>query len=416
MREAYRKTYMNRLKIVYVIDSLGRGGTERSLVEMLPQLIQAEVTPIIIYFSRYQDGVETEVKKLGIDARLFSGKGILARVQFLKGVIEKEQPDLVHTALFTSDLVGRLANLGRPHVVLSSLASTPYAPVRRNDPNLNRIGLKLFQAIDSFTASRWTTHFHAVSHSAKTAAVRDLRIHPEQITVVERGRNPARLGKPGFERRQQARRQLGFSDEDEVVVNVGRHEYAKGQRYLLVAMEQLTRIRPRLILLIVGREGAVSKELRSFAEQANLNGRVRFLGHRNDVPDILAAADLFAFPSLYEGLPGAVIEAMALALPIVASDIPPLREVVENGRNATLVPVASPSELTEAIADLLDDRNKSQAYGKRSIEIFEARFTLEKSVSRMMELYQKVAAMGKRRQPARQSSAYHVSALSMRVE
>jgi glycosyltransferase involved in cell wall biosynthesis len=91
-------------------------------------------------------------------------------------------------------------------------------------------------------------------------------------------------------------------------------------------------------------------------------------------------------------MPGAVIEAMALGLPIVASDIPALGEVVEPERNASLVPPTSATALAAAIEALLADRARAQRYGDRSRKIFEERFTLEKSVSRMIALYFRIAA------------------------
>lgn len=404
------------MKILFVMDSLGRGGTERSMAEMWPHLVEAGITPVVTYFRRYQQGVEQVVRNQGIKTIFLGGGGFAAKVRAVRKAIADESPNLLHTALFESNLLGRLAAWGTPVAVMSSLVNTPYAPVRYRDPAIKPRRLKLVQMIDAWTSRRLTTHFHAVSHAAKQEAVRVLGIMPERITVVERGRDPRRLGELGVERSRRMRSQLGLSEEDEVIVNVGRHEYQKGQRYLIEAMAQLVQSRTRLVLLLVGRQGTVSKELEQLCRQANLSERVRFLGHRDDVPDILAAADLFVFPTLYEGLPGAVIEAMALGLPIVASDIPPLREVVEDGHNATLVQTASASELAKAIDELLMDRNKARAFGKRSREIFEARFTLGRSVSRMIELYREVAAMGKRRQPTRQSSTYYVPALSMRAE
>ena len=115
--------------------------------------------------------------------------------------------------------------------------------------------------------------------------------------------------------------------------------------------------------------------------------RVRFLGHRSDVPELLAAADLFVFPSLFEGLPGAVIEAMALALPVVAADIPAVREVVEPGGSAVLVPTRDSAALAEALGSLLEDAERRESFGRRGREIFEERFTLAQSAEKMISFY-----------------------------
>jgi glycosyltransferase involved in cell wall biosynthesis len=128
--------------------------------------------------------------------------------------------------------------------------------------------------------------------------------------------------------------------------------------------------------------------------ELNLERHIRFLGHRDDVPEVLAASDLFVFPSLYEGLPGAVMEAMALGLPIVAADIEPVRELVEDGRNALLVKAEAPNELATAIERMLADPAAAYSFGRHSRSIFEERFTLGAGIARAAELYRSVAAFG----------------------
>ena len=214
--------------------------------------------------------------------------------------------------------------------------------------------------------------------------------------MIEDGRDPDRLGDPSDARRQLARAKLGSCEPDEILVNVGRQVFAKGQSYLLEAIEKLAPRRPRLRLLIAGRCGEASPTLARSCERPVVRDRVRLLGHREDIPEILAAADLFVFPSQYEGLPGAVIEAMALGLPIVASDIAPHRELLEEGRNALLVRRDSAVELAAAIETLLKDRETARAFGKRSREIFADRFTLHESTRRKVELYHELVLASRR--------------------
>ena len=119
--------------------------------------------------------------------------------------------------------------------------------------------------------------------------------------------------------------------------------------------------------------------------------RVRFLGHRGDIADLLAAADVFVFSSLFEGLGGASIEAMALGLPIVCSDIPALREVVGAEESGLLVESGDAAALAKTITELLDDPARAAAMGRRGRAAFERRFTLARSAERMVELFHRVA-------------------------
>jgi glycosyltransferase involved in cell wall biosynthesis len=384
---------MKKLKILFVINSLGRGGTERSLAESLPHLVQANIEPLIAYFHSYADGVENDVKQQGLRTYLINKQGLLARVNAVRHLIVTERPHLIHTAIFESDLAGRFAAIGSSVPVLTSLVNVPYTSIRFQDPNINPRKLRWVQMIDAWTARHLTHHFHAVSHAVRDAAVTTMSLSVERITVIQRGRNPQRLGLPNPMRRHYTRTKFNLQEHDEILLNVGRHEYQKGQRYLIDAMEQLAQCRPQLMLLIAGRQGHATSELEAMCNRAGLSKRIHFLGHRDDVPELLAAADLFVFPSLYEGMPGAVIEAMALGLPVVASDIAPVREVVEEGRNALLVEPKAPDQLATAINCLLSNQTRLQAFGQRSRHIFEEQFTLERSAQRMTELYHIVAEM-----------------------
>lgn len=379
------------MRVLYAIESLGGGGTERSLVELLPRLVAGGVEPAVVCLSGAGE-LQGEVEAEGIAVEVLAATGWRGRIAGMRRAIARIDPDLVHTALFRTDLLGRLGALGRRIPVLGSLVSTPYARVRFRDPAIDPRRLGLARFADKVTARLLCDHFQAVSESAKQAAVRDLGLRPERITVIPRGRDPERLGRASAERRRRARSALGLAERDEVIVNLGRHEFAKGQLDLVAAVSTLAGTRPDLRLLIAGREGMLSGELRSAVEAAGLADRVRLLGHRNDIPEILAAADLFAFPSLYEGLPGAVIEAMALSLPVIGSDIGPVREVVEEGASAELVPTASPRLLAAAIDGMLTDRRRAEALGRRGREIFDERFTLERSVQSTLDLYRRLAA------------------------
>jgi glycosyltransferase involved in cell wall biosynthesis len=379
------------LRIMFVINSLGAGGAERSLAELAPRLAAAGHEPIIMTFLRRADGFEQEVRDRGIAVEQVPGRGLPSWTRSLRRRIELIRPDVVHTAIFEADVSGRVACIRTGVPVVTSLINMPYGPERLLDPNVRRWKLRAVREIDGWTARRLTAHFHSVSASVKAAAVRTLRIRPERVTVIERGRDPGRLGLPSPERRRRIRSELGIPEDAEVVMAVGRLEHQKGHRHLIDAAARLSD-RPRLVLLIVGRDGHMSADLKHQVSMLGLDGRVRFLGHRNDVPDVLAAADLLALPSLNEGAAGAAIEAMALGLPVVASDLASLREVMEDGASGLLVPVASPDELAKAIGRLVDDRGLARNLGSRGKEIFERRFTLDRSTERMVSMYRAVVA------------------------
>ena len=379
------------IRVLLALDGLWLGGTERSLVEMLPGLAAAGIAPTLVCFRRYrgEEGLEREVP-----AELVSyldAKGFVAQVHRLRTLLRERRPHVLHTSLFHANLVGRTAAAGLPVAVLNSLVNTTYSSVRFADPNLSRWRLRAAQVVDAVSGRLLADHFHAVSHTVAAAARDHLRIPPRSVTVIERGRDPERLGAPSEERRCAARRELGLGPDQQVVVTVGSHEYQKGQEHLVRAVARLAAERPGIALLVAGRRGAVSERLAALVEGLGLAGGVRLLGHRADVPEVLAAGDVFALPSLYEGYPGALLEAMALALPVVASDIPPVREIVEPDRSALLVPPADDRALAEALRRLLDDRELAASTGRRGRELFLERHTVDRSVREMAALYRLAA-------------------------
>lgn len=372
------------MHVVQVIDGLGTGGAERSLAELLPRLDAAGVRATVCILRRKPEGVQAAVEAAGCDVRQLP-PGRVARVRALRGVIEEVDADVVHTTLLSATLTGRFA-AHRHAPVLTSLVNTPYAPARLADPNIGSRRLALVRLADARTR-RLTTHFHAITSAVADAAVRDLGIHREDITVIPRGRDEQRLGVPSPERRARARAALGIGSTAPVIVGVGRQEFQKGHVTLLGAARYLLAERPDLLVLVCGRAGAATPAIRAAA--APLGSAVRLLGHRDDVPDILAAADVFAFPSRFEGLGGSVLEAMAMQLPIVASDIPAVRETVSD--TAVLVPPDDDAALALEIGAVLADSGRRAALGEAARRRFLAHYTLDQVADRMIALYREVA-------------------------
>jgi glycosyltransferase involved in cell wall biosynthesis len=378
------------VNVLYVIDSLDRGGSEQSLVELVGALMPLGVTPTVFVLRESPHGLEPTVRALGCDLVHAKASAPPRRLTQLRRVIAATEPDVVHTSLFESDQIGRVAALRSGARVVTSLVNTLDDPARRDNPAIRPWKLRLVSRIDGFTARHFTHHFHAVSHTVARSAIAAFGLPPERITVIERGRDVSRLGEPSAERRQRVRAALGIAPTDEVVLAVGRQEHQKGHRFLLAAFEQLAAARRSAVLLVAGRVGASTAELERQRAASPVAERIHLLGMRPDVPDLLAAADVFALPSLYEGLPGALIEAMGLARSIVASDIDPVRELVEPDVSAMLVPPGDTAALAAALVRCLDDEPVARRLAASARDAFLARFTLHRSAEKMVMLYERV--------------------------
>ena len=173
-----------------------------------------------------------------------------------------------------------------------------------------------------------------------------------RITVVcnavDVERYPARVD------REAMRRRLGLAPEEHAMTMVGTFKRQKGHRHLIEAATQVVPRFPHVRILLVG-DGELAGEVWGQVEAAGIADRVLFLGSRRDVPEILAASDSFVLPSLWEGLPVALVEAMASRLPVIATAVSGTRQVMVDGRTGWMVPPGDPDALTVAMAELLSD-------------------------------------------------------------
>lgn len=374
------------LRVLLVINSLGPGGAEHSTIQMLPGLaergVRVEIAALEAVLDRSQQVGPTP-------HHVIAGRNLMVKLLALRRLVRRTRPDLVHTMIFEADILGRIGAILTGVPVLSSLINMSYEPVRLMDPKVRRARLALIRSIDAVTARHLTFWFHAISEAVAEHAEAMLGIDRDRITVVSRGRDPKGFAPQPPERRREIRRVLGVNESTQLILSVGRHEFQKGHVDLVAAMEEVSRSEPTAVLMIAGREGNATAEIKAAIGRLRDPTRVILLGNRGDVADLMAAADVFAFPSLYEGLGGAMLEAMAMGLPIVCSDLPPLREATA-GEAAILVPSGQPSTLSQALLSVLGEPQRARALGIAARRRFEDRFTLDRVVNEMAELYWEV--------------------------
>lgn len=358
--------------VFYLIDSLAPGGAERSLVDMAPHLVQCGIRlEVAVLLDR--DGLRRELEDRGIPVHLVGGRSRGAWLYHLVKLLRATRPDLVHTTLFESDVLGRLAARAAGIPVVTTLASTPYGPEHAAEPGVRRVRLQAAQVLDAVTA-RLANRIHAVSQQTADVCTARLRLDPHRVEVIPRGRDLTRLGARTSERSARVRGELGIPVNEPMLIAVARHEPPKGLDVLIHAMKLVLSEFPGAILMVAGRPGRATADLERTMIEAGVSQSVRLLGNREDVADLLVAADAFVIPSRREGLPGAVLEAMALEVPIVASDLPTIREAVPSDEYAFFVPVDSPPALADELLRLLrrpeDGESKVRAAKHRFDECF----------------------------------------------
>jgi glycosyltransferase involved in cell wall biosynthesis len=191
----------------------------------------------------------------------------------------------------------------------------------------------------------------------------------------------------GVRDRAKIRAQLGFGADEHVMTAVATFKRQKGHRFLIEAIASLAPRFPRLRLLLIG-DGELADDIRADVDSRGLSGAVQLLGTRRDIPDLLASSDSFVLPSLWEGLPVALIEAMASGLPVVATRVSGTEQVVEDGSTGWLVPPGDPSALAKAIAKLLSDPVRATAVAAAGRVRVNEEFGAAAQAERLLRLFE----------------------------
>jgi glycosyltransferase involved in cell wall biosynthesis len=383
---------MRSMHVMHVIDSMHGGGAETSLLEVAPALTSRGVRTSIVTLLADDGALEDRVDALGLTHIRLKHRDPLGLTVGLRNLICSQRPDLLHTTLLFANLAGRIAARTTGTPVVTTLANQDYGPEHRANSCYGGWSVRAVHAADMLTVPL-TTRFHAISVDVATVMSHRLRIPNDRIRVIYRGRDPARLGTPTLDRRLRTRAALSIDAKTPVVLSVGRLDRQKGIDTTIDAFRLLVKQIPDALLLVAGRPANASAMV-----QAKTRGypAIRLLGHRTDVPDLMCAADVLSFPSRWEGLGGTLVEAMALRLAIVASDIPPLAETIGD----VGWPLVRPDDgrgLAEQLVSLLERGAANETRKDAGERRFRALFTAEAASHGMAEFYQDVLRDARRR-------------------
>ncbi len=226
-----------------------------------------------------------------------------------------------------------------------------------------------------------TTLFVVVAERVREDALAE-GIHAQRIIKIVNGVELPRVNPADVHR---VRKELSLSEDDIFLLSVGRLRYQKGHDILLKALPRVVEKFPHALLLIAG-EGILRQELEAEAMRLGISERVKFLGVREDVPVLMSLADLFLFPSRFEGMPNALLEAMGYGLPVIATAVQGVDEMIRDGENGLIIPLDDPEQVSDAILRLLNNSEERQRLGKAARETIEKEYTLEKMCSQYEKL------------------------------
>lgn len=355
---------------------LGRGGAELLLSTALPYRDQGRFAYEMAYLLPWKDALVPEFQRHGVPVHCLAGHRSLAWTARLRRLLARRGIDLVHAHSPVAAVGARLAlwRSSMPIVYTEHNVWPSYHPATRS--------------ANAVTYGR-NDHVFAVSERVRTS-IRPpgvVRRRPPVETLYH-GLDPAAVGRWGSP--AGVREGLGLRDGAPLVVTVANFRPDKGHRFLVAAARRIRRAFPEARLVLVGL-GPTEADVRQRVLDEGLEEAVVFAGYRTDAPRVAGAADVFVLPSIREGLPIALLEAMAQGVPPVITSAGGMPEVVRDGVDGLVVPPAQPVALADAIIALLDDRELRSRLGDSARERAAA-FDIRAAVRRMEEVYTRLLA------------------------
>lgn len=370
------------IKVLFVIGSLGLGGTEGQVLELLSRLDRRRFQPALCVL--FETGpLLADVEAGGIERlllRIQKGPHVLrtawtvAKAALrLRRFLREGEFAVVHGFLFYGYIFSTFcARWAGTPVILSSRRSLGMFKERQDARLLERL------------ANRWTHLVIANSEAVRADAIRREGLDPEKVVVVLNG-----VDLPRFSPERdpaESRRALGLPPEGPVVGMLANMIYYKAHEVLLQAARRVREAVPGVRFLLVG-DGPLRPAIERQIAAWDLGRNVLLLGQRRDVPEILAALDLAVLCSREEGLPNALLEAMAAGRPVVATAVGGVPEVVVPGETGLLVPPDDPEALAGALVALLGDPSRAREMGRAGRDRAAKHFSAEGFARRMEAIY-----------------------------
>jgi len=372
-----------KTKILYLITGLHVGGAEMVLYRLLKKLNREKYEPVvvsIIPIVGIGERIEEEgIKILSLNAKFKCNPLIIWRVI---SIIKKEKPQILHSFLFHANFLGRvIGKLRNVPIIISSIHNEYFGGILRE---------KLL---------KWTDRFcNITTIVSKGAAERmiDLKVvSKNKLKVIYNGIDLENFPFRKLEARTKIRKELNIEENKKILISVGRLHEAKGCPYLIKAMKILKEKYPHILLIVLG-EGPEGKKIEEQIKELKLEKNILLLGQKENISEYLNASDVFVMPSLWEGLPIALLEAMACGLPVVATRVGGVPEVVEDGKSSFLVELKNPRGLAEKIIKTLEmSEEERKKMGERGRKIVEKKFSIEQMVKEYENLYQELLEKNK---------------------
>ncbi|MFV1977124.1 MAG: glycosyltransferase [Candidatus Scalindua sp.] len=375
-----------RCNLLYVFDNMEFGGGERVFAQIINRLSDKKYKIIVAClptgtFIEKIKGSKAQIKSF--DMRNRFNPGVILQ---LSSLIKKERVDIVHSQGARADFFARIAAklAGAPNVV-----STVPMPVEGFD--VNPIKKLIYMAFNRFSEC-FVDRFIVVSDALEKMMIEKHRIAPQKIVKIYNGIETDEYCISDEEivhRRSSFRTKANIGEGVPVIGIIGRLVWQKGFEYFIEAIPEVLKEFKEAWFLVVG-EGELEDDLKVKSKKLKLEDKIIFTGFRDDIEDVLASIDIFVIPSLREGMPVVLLEAMAMKKPIVATNIEGIMEILENGVTGLLVPPKDSKALAEAIITMFTHKDESLQMGLTARKVVTERFGVDTMVQKAEEVYEEL--------------------------
>jgi glycosyltransferase involved in cell wall biosynthesis len=377
-------------RLAFILKSSDLGGTQRYVLELCRRLDHDRWAMEVVTSSG--GPLIDELQRMGIPVHLveipryaISAIADWRAMRALTRLFRERRYDIVHPNASKPGVLGRVA--ARRAGVPITVFTYHLIPFHDRVGALKRF---IYRLSDRIMARHFTTHMIAVAHHHRNNLLRHGICAPDDVEVIWNGLDPPDAPPDAEARRAAKVDRLGCDPARPVVAYIARLMPQKDpETYIRSVKAALGRGADAQFLLIG--DGALMPECRALAHSLGLTDeKMRFVGERSDVPDLLPGVDLFVLPSLWEGLPFGLLEAMAAHVPIVCSDIPGNDEVIIHDETGLLVPTGKPDALAEAMCALITDPERAQRLARAGWERLRAEFTLDQMVAKTEAVYERL--------------------------
>lgn len=365
------------MKIMHVTTHANRGGISQYILSLCAAMRSMGFDSIVASSggNMESDFSDSRIPHTYVDikTKFEFGPKVFKGSSRLKHIIKEEGVDIVHAHTRVSQVASYLAS----RKTNAHYLSTCHGFFK------TRLSRKIFDF--------WGERVVAISAPVKSHLEKDFGVSNDRIELIHNGIDLSRFSQEfSSEDILRAKEYLGI-ENGPVIGTMGRLSSVKGQRFLIEAMKYIVLSDNRVKCVIIG-SGPEEGELKKLVMKMGLEGSVKFAGdaHYKDAPLYLKCMDIFVLPSLKEGLGLALLEAMALGKPCIASDVGGISEILGNGQNGLSVPPANAEALKEAIMKLLNDRSLSAGLAGNGRALVREKFSIESMAGKMAAMYRKI--------------------------